>query len=477
MKTTLEQLANWLGHSVIPSSANTLTVCGIAIDSRTVVAGNVFIALCGERFDSHNFLASVEIQGAVAVIVERIPLNLQIPVFVVPNTRIALRQIASHWRKKFSIPLIAITGSNGKTTVKEMIAAILSATFSEGCYLVTSGNLNNDIGVPLTLCKLQSQHRVAVLELGMNHPGEIAILADITRPTLALVNNAQREHQKFMLNVEAVARENGVIFSVLPPDGIAVFPIEDQYAWVWRHQLSTRSRVLNFGLNVEANISATYLRTRFGNRIVVTTRINNELQQFKVNLAAFGQHNVYNALAAIACALAANISVLNIIRGLEAFVPINGRLQHKIASNGALIIDDTYNANPDSVRAAIDVLSEADVPADVPRILVLGDINEIGHNEKKYYKEIGQYAYQCGIEYFFGFGSGIRYAVQAFYAESITCHYTVKVIAQHFNTIEAINLAVKQAASAHTLVLVKGSRFMKMERVVQYLVGAESFTG
>lgn len=478
MEATLEQLANWLDHPTILSPRmSKLIVCGIAIDTRTIVAGNVFIALCGERFDAHNFLATAEIRGAVAVIVERIPLiNLHIPVFLVPNTRIALRQIASHWRKKFSIPLIAITGSNGKTTVKKMISDILSVAFGKHDYLVTNDNFNNEIGVSLTLCRLKPQHRIAVLELGMNHPGEIAILGNITQPTLALVNNAQREHQEFMLTVEAVARENGAIFSVLPFDGIAIFPIEDQYAWIWRDQL-TQCQVLNFGLNVDTDISATYVRTQFGSRIVVTVRIDNKMQKFQINLAVVGQHNVYNALAAIACTLAVGINITNIIRGLETFTPVHGRLQYKIASNGATIIDDTYNANPDSVRVAIDVLSQSsEISPRRRRILVLGDMGEIGHNQQKYHQEIGDYAHQCGIEYFFGFGSAMRYAVEAFNTASLACHYTIKLIARHFHTIEALNLAVKQIASAQTLVLVKGSRFMKMERVVQYLVGA-SFTG
>src|SRR5450830_1767018 len=255
MQVTLAQLALWLGQPLHNVAAGAVVSAqGITTDSRAVVPGNLFIALRGERFDAHDFLDTVVAQGAAAVVVERIPPGLTIPAIVVADTRVALGRIARCWREQFAIALLAVTGSNGKTTVKEMLAAILCAAFGEEHSLATRGNLNNEIGVPLTLLRLQPSHQAAVVELGMNHPGEIAVLAEIARPTLALVNNAQREHQEFMATVEAVARENGAVFEALPADGIAVFPAEDEYAWVWREIAGTRP-VISFGLNQDADVS------------------------------------------------------------------------------------------------------------------------------------------------------------------------------------------------------------------------------
>jgi len=472
MQVTLAQLALWLGqplHNVAPGAA--ASVHGITTDSRAVVPGNLFVALRGERFDAHDFLDAVVAQGAAAVVVERIPPGLTIPAIVVADTRVALGRIARCWREQFAIALLAVTGSNGKTTVKEMLAAILCAAFGEEHSLATRGNLNNEIGVPLTLLRLQPSHQAAVVELGMNHPGEIAVLAEIARPTLALVNNAQREHQEFMATVEAVARENGAVLAALPVDGVAVFPAEDDFAWVWREIVSARglTRVISFGLTEQADVCATYQVQAFGSLIDVRAAIGNEQHHFQIKLAAIGEHNVRNALAAVACALGAGIDAAAIVRGLEAFAPVNGRLQRKTAVSGALVIDDTYNANPDSVRAAIDVL----VTAAAPRVLVLGDMGEVGNEGQQFHEEIGAYARAQGIDHFFGFGDATRFAVQAFNG-AIAASAAVAATARHFETIEAISAAVQQVAVADASILVKGSRFMKMERVVQHLVGAQS---
>jgi UDP-N-acetylmuramoyl-tripeptide--D-alanyl-D-alanine ligase len=471
MQLTLEQLSQWLGQPVVsPTPAATVALRGVTTDSRAVATGNLFVALRGERFDAHDFLDSVIAQGAAAVVVEHVPPGLSVPAIVVADTRVALGLIAQHWRQQFAIPLIAVTGSNGKTTVKEMLAAILSAAYGEERSLATRGNFNNEIGVPLTLFRLQPQHQAAVVELGMNHPGEIAVLAEIVRPTLALVNNAQREHQEFMATVEAVARENGAVLAALPADGVAVFPAEDEYAWVWREIVSARGLqcVLSFGLNEQAEVSATYTAQQFGSVIKVTARVAGGVEQFTIHLAAVGEHNVRNALAAVACALGAGIAVDAIVRGLEAFAPVNGRLQRKSATTGALVIDDTYNANPDSVRAALDVLAQAAAP----RVMVLGDMGEVGDEGQQFHEEIGAYARARGIEYLFGLGDAMRFAIQAF--KRADDGGNVPPVARHFDNIEALNAAVQQLAVAGASVLVKGSRFMKMERVVQHLVGAQS---
>jgi len=470
VQATLEQLTQWLDgatvHSV-PNAGGDFTVRGVTTDSRAVAPGNLFVALRGERFDAHDFLDAVAGLGAAAVVVERVPAGLSIPAIVVPDTRVALGQIARHWRGQFNVPVIAVTGSNGKTTVKEMIASILTAAFGEDHSLATRGNFNNEIGVPLTLFRLQPQHQAAVVELGMNHPGEIAVLAEIARPTLALVNNAQREHQEFMATVEAVARENGAVFGALPADGIAVFPAEDEYAWVWREIAGTRP-VISFGLNQGADVSGSYQAREFGSAIAVTARIGDRVQQFGIKLAAVGEHNVRNALAATACALGAGISAAAVVRGLEAFAPVNGRLQRKTAVSGALVIDDTYNANPDSVRAAIDVLAQAAAP----RVLALGDMGEVGNEGPKFHREIGAYARERGIDQFLGFGDAMRDAINEYNAVP-----GGSFPARHFDTIDAVSTAVHEAATATATVLVKGSRFMKMERVVQHLVGAQPQSG
>ena len=466
MQTTLEQLALWLGQApqnAAPGAA--ASVYGITTDSRAVTPGMLFVALRGERFDAHDFLDAVTQQGAAAVVVERIPPGLRIPAIVVPDTRVALGRIAHCWREQFAIALLAVTGSNGKTTVKEMLAAILSAAYGTDNSLATRGNFNNEIGLPLTLLRLLPQHQAAVVELGMNHPGEIAVLADIARPTLALVNNAQREHQEFMSSVEAVARENGAVLSALPADGVAVFPFEDDYAWVWR-ELAGARRIISFGLDAQATVSATYTARPLGSEMDVTVRNSDDtLQQFHIKLAAIGEHNVRNALAATACALGAGIAVAAIVRGLAGFEPVSGRLQHKTAASGALVIDDTYNANPDSVRAAIDVLAQAAAP----RVLVLGDMGEVGSASQQFHAEIGAYASARGIMHFLAFGEATRDAVQAFNDAAVSA-----TPARHFETIEAVSAAAEQVAVATASVLVKGSRFMKMERVVQHLVAASS---
>lgn len=473
MQIKLTQLETWLDQKLlIPDSIkDAFIINGISIDSRTVIKGNLFIALSGTQFDAHNFLAEVEAKGAVAVVVEKATC-LRIPIFLVQNTRIALRKIASCWRKQFSIPIIAVTGSNGKTTVKEMIVAILKTAFGDDCYLATYCNFNNEIGVSLTVLGLRDKHRACVIELGISRPGETAILANIVQPTVALINNAQREHQEFLITVESVARESSTIFESLQINGVAIFPIDDKYVWIWRNQLRNikmSCRVLNFGFAKNANVSARYFPTAFGNCITIVICINKMVQEFKLNLAAFGAHNVRNVLAAITCVLGLNnISTKDIIQGIETFIPIRGRLKSNIVAHGLLnIIDDTYNANPDSVRVAIDVL--ASITDVMRRILIIGDMAEIGTQAKKYHEEIGWYAYKRGIQYFFGFGIVMRYAVETFNNFCIR-NDKYEYQGRFFDLIEDINAIAEDTIVPYTTVLVKGSRCMKMERIVQHLI-------
>ncbi len=424
---------------------------GVTTNSKTVEPGNLFVALRGERFDAHDFLADVVTRGAAAVVVERLPAGLAIPALIVPDTRHALGQIAHWWRKQFSIPVIGVTGSNGKTTVKEMIASILSTAFGAQNYLATRGNLNNEIGVPLTLFNLDTQHQAAVVEMGMNHPGEIARLTEIAQPTVGLVNNAQREHQEFMASVAAVAEENGAVIQGLHDNGCAVFPADDEFAPLWTAYAGSRN-LLSFALDKQAAVTAQWTPIDFGSQV----EINARGERVSVVLSAAGEHNVRNALAACAATLAIGIDLQSIARGLTAFTPVAGRLQKKQATNGAIVIDDTYNANPDSVRAAIDVLANA--PS--PRTLVLGDMGEVGSEGIAFHEEIGEYARTRHIDQLFTVGELARHASRAFGRP-----------ARHFETMETLNEEVASVPPGAS-VLVKGSRFMQMERVVQRLTGA-----
>jgi UDP-N-acetylmuramoyl-tripeptide--D-alanyl-D-alanine ligase len=449
MKASLNQLQQWVTGSTVVNATADVAFDGVSTDSRNVATNNLFVALRGERFDAHDFLNDVAARGVAAVVVERVPDGFTVPALVVPDTRIALAEMAKQWRKQFAIPVIGVTGSNGKTTVKEMISSILSAAFGEH-YLATRGNLNNDIGVPLTTFRLDGSHKAAVIELGMNHPGEIAELAAVAQPTVGLVNNAQREHQEFMASVEAVAKENGSVIINLPPNGVAVFPADDQYASLWRGYAGNRKRT-TFGFSADADVTCAFVAHDFGSELAIDCGT----EQFTVKIAAAGAHNVRNALAATACTYAIGVSIDDIKRGLESFSPVNGRLQRKTAQSGALVIDDTYNANPDSVRAAIDVLSHTNAP----HVLVLGDMGEVGNEGRKFHEEIGAYAKQKGIEHLLTMGDLAQYIAAAYGPQ-----------AQHFDGIDALNQAVDALATKDATVLVKGSRFMKMERVVQHLV-------
>lgn len=451
--TQIRQSVTCIAHQHITPS---VVIHSVVTDSRKVTPGCLFVAIIGDKFDAHDFLDDVIRQGAAAVVVEHMPGNLTIPALCVKNTRIALGEIAHAWRAQFNLPVIGVTGSNGKTTVKEMIAAILTAAFGAEFALATQGNLNNDIGVPQTLFRLNAQQRAAVIELGMNHCGEIAQLAAIAAPTVGLVNNAQREHQEFMQSVEAVAKENGAVILSLPQEGAAVFPAGDTYSDLWRSYAGTR-KVLTFGLAdaaVSADISGKFIETEFGNQLTVS--IGHDT--LHVRLSAFGVHNVLNALAAIAACHAIGCKHTAIINGLQNFKPVSGRLQKKTTHNGAVIIDDTYNANPDSVRAAIQVLAQSTAE----KILVLGDMGEVGSDGPAYHIEIGAYAKQHGISMLLTLGQLARHSTDAFGSG-----------ATHFEQIEPLLNKLDECVTSASTVLVKGSRFMKMERVVTHLMNTE----
>jgi UDP-N-acetylmuramoyl-tripeptide--D-alanyl-D-alanine ligase len=457
MKLSLTLALSWL------SQARGVHVQGVVADrvhtdSRSLQAGDLFVALRGERFDGNQFIAQAKAQGAVAVVCE-VTGEAQaaahdLPALVVPDARIALGELAAGWRAQFSLPLIAVTGSNGKTTVTQMIASILRAHAGDDA-LSTQGNLNNDIGVPLTLFNLRAHHRIAVVELGMNHPGEIAYLSNLAQPTVALVNNAQREHQEYMGTVEAVAYENGAVLQALPNEGMAVFPSDDEFTPVWR-DLSGQRQQRSFAMasHSQADVRAAVIVWQTG-AWQFTLKTPEGTAPVRLHIA--GRHNVKNALAATACAMAAGVPLAAIAQGLVAFEPVKGRsraLVLQTAKGEITLVDDTYNANPDSVRAAIDVLVE--LPA--PRLLVLGDMGEVGNQGPEFHGEVGHYAAECGIEALFTLGELCKHSAQAFGS------------ARHFEDMDSLLAAVTAQLGEFHSVVVKGSRFMKMERVVQALL-------
>ena len=420
---------------------------GVSTDTRTLRPADLFVALRGERYDGHGFLKSAAEAKAAAAVVDRdYAGEFPLPVAIVEDTRRALGDLARHWRSRFSPALIAVTGSNGKTTVKEMLASILRAHAGEAAVLATSGNLNNDIGLPLTLLRMRQAHRWCAIELGMNHKGEIAYLAAIARPTVALVNNAQREHLEFMRSVEEVAAENASVYEALAADGVAVVNADDAHAAYFRARAGKR-RVVDFGIQERASVSARCTLHPLTSEMHLETPVG----EAQATLAIPGLHNVRNALAAAACAMAAGIGPEAIGGGLAAFRPYTGRLQVKQTRGGATLIDDTYNANPDSVRAAIDVL--ASCPG--PTVLVLGDMGEVGEHGREFHREVGAYARSKGISSLLALGEATRHAVEAFGPG-----------ARHFGSVEELVPGV-----AGSSILVKGSRFMKMERVVAALTG------
>jgi len=450
---TLAQAHVLLPGSVLVGDGAT-TILRVHSDTRTLQPGDLFVALKGERFDAHDFLAQAKASGAVAALASRGLTEAALPGLLVADTQAAMTALAGAWRQRFNLPLIAVTGSNGKTTVTQMIASILRAWLADAAFS-TTGNLNNHIGVPLTLLRLRQDdatwHRAGVVELGMNHPGEIAELAAIAAPTVALVNNAQREHQEFMASVEAVARENGAVISALGASGVAVFPADDDHAPLW-HTLAGNRPTLTFALQGAADITCHAEWTQDHWAVLLQTPAG----AITVQLQVAGWHNVKNALAAATCALAAGCPLDAITRGLESFAPVKGRSQVKRLGT-ATLIDDTYNANPDSVRAAIDVL--ASLPG--PRWLVLGDMGEVGDQGPEFHREVGAYAQSRGIDALWTLGSASAHAAAAFPG------------AHHFDTMAALIAALPQAP-AFKAVVVKGSRFMKMEQVVAAMAATEA---
>jgi len=441
-----------LAHQLLAGSTlvgdGSITFDRVHTDTRTLQANDLFVALKGESFDAHEFLPKAKDSGAIAAIAQQGLTTHQLSGLEVSNSKRALGLLAKNWRAHLAtqknIPVIAVTGSNGKTTLTQMIASIFRAWKSDAA-LATAGNFNNDIGVPLTLLRLRESHQCAVVELGMNHIGEIADLAAMTSPTVAVVNNAQREHQEFMGTVEAVARENGAVILSLPMSGVAVFPADDEYTSVWR-ELAGKRTTLTFAFE-NADITATFTWSAGAWQVSASTPVGT----INYSLHMAGRHNVKNSLAAIACAIAANVPLSHVQKGLQVFTAVTGRsrtMQLGVGDTAVTLVDDTYNANPDSVMAAIDMLM--DLPA--PRLLILGDMGEVGDAGPAFHAEVGAYAKTHGIDQFWTLGDLCKHAN-----------------GKHFANMDSLLIGLSQLVAPPASILVKGSRFMKMERVVRHL--------
>ncbi len=465
----LSQAAQILGGKLV---GRDVMFNAVSSDSRAITPGDLFVALQGPNFDGFAFVAGAEQSGAVAAMVNSASYRggePPCPVLLVEDTRLALGRLAAHWRAQFAIPVVAVTGSNGKTTVKEMLASILrqhtkndfddcslphggreveseQAAGSANAVLATVGNLNNDIGVPLTLLKLRAVHRYAVIEMGMNHSGEIDYLTRLARPDVAIVNNAGSAHLAGLGSVEAVARAKGEIFNGLPAQGIAIINADDEYAPLWR-ELAGKRVAIEFGLEKNVAVHAQWHPQNHGAQIDVNTPQGS----FSTVLQVPGVHNVRNALAATAAALALRVPLGAMAQGLEKFPGIGGRMQRKAAQHGAVLIDDSYNANPSSLRAALKVLAQAAGK----KILVLGDMGELGDDAARLHGEIGAEARNMGVSKLLALGELTVHTVHEFGSG-----------ARHFERIEDLIAALEQDLDVDATVLVKGSRFMKMERVV-----------
>jgi len=448
---TAELNATLVGADVAFEQVNT--------DSRKIHSGDLFIALRGENFDGAAYAAGALQSGAVAAVMNRSSYDSVIhgglsSLLLVDDTRIALGKLASYWRRQFAIPLVAITGSNGKTTVKEMLAAILrKAAGSEAAVLATKGNFNNDIGMPLTLLQLNAQHRYAVIEMGMNHFGEIDYLTRLALPQVALVNNASGAHLQGLGSIAGVAQAKGEIFAGLDAAGIAIINGDDAHADLWR-ELAGKHPIIDFALDNAAAVRGTSQPQDYGSLVQLDTPQG----ALQLKLQVPGIHNVRNALAATSAALALHIPLDIIAAALAEFGGVAGRLQRKQGWCGATLIDDTYNANPASMRAALQVLAQASGK----RIFVLGDMGELGADALAMHQELGRAARASGIEKLYALGEMSAVAAREF-----------GVGAQHYTQLEALNAALLKELDAQTTVLVKGSRFMKMERVVAHCMDEE----
>ena len=444
----LSEVASTLNAQVIGAD---VAFAEVSTDSRAVVPGQLFVALAGPRFDGHDYLAEVAAKGAVAALVEREVVGAPLPQLLVADTRLALGQLGSLNRQAFLAPVVAITGSSGKTTVKEMLASVLREGL-QGPVLATRGNLNNDLGAPLTLLELAPEHVAAVIELGANHVGEIAYTVNLTRPHVAVLNNAGTAHVGEFGGPEKIVQAKGEIIEGLNDDGVIVLNLDDRAFAIWQQRAAGR-QVRSFALqNSAADVYASELTRDVRGCSAFT--LHCAAGEARIQLNLLGEHNVANALAAAAAALAVGVAVSAIKVGLEALQPVKGRTVSQLANNGLRVIDDSYNANPTSVCAAIDILAGFAGR----RVLVLGDIGELGEWAEQGHRQVGQHAIGK-VDALYAVGPLMAHAVAEFGAAG-----------RHFSD-QASLIAALQGERGDTTVLIKGSRSAAMEKVVAALCG------
>lgn len=425
-----------------------IQVKGISTDTRTIKGGELFLALKGPNFDGHDFINEALNKGAVACLVQQ-PVEAAHTILT-DDTHKALGLLAKAWRLKFSMPVFAITGSNGKTTVKEMIASIVKQQQS---VMATHGNLNNDIGVPLTLFRLNNDYDAAVIEMGANHLGEISYLTNIALPDIAILTNVGAAHLEGFGSIENTAKAKGEIFQGLSENGFAIINADDAFLKYFK-DMTTQYNVLSFGIKNKADVMCEWQAGIDGTALKVTTPVGD----CNINLKLLGRHNVMNALAAVAASIAAEIPLEQIVKGLENLNPVNGRLQIKPGLNNSRVIDDTYNANPTSLHAALNVLRDYSGK----RYLALGDMGELGANADELHIDAGIYAKKTGVDYLYSFGKLAAKAAKEF-GKNGFCYD------KHEDMIDALRRELSQDVT----LLVKGSRSMHMENVVNALTMAE----
>jgi UDP-N-acetylmuramoyl-tripeptide--D-alanyl-D-alanine ligase len=426
----------------------------LSINTRELVVGDLFVALKGERFDAHQFLAAAIDGGACGLVVHERLEDVSLPQWIVEDTTLALGYIAQAHKKQFTGQLIAVTGSGGKTTVKGMLLSILNASVGDQVF-ATHGNLNNHIGVPLSLLSLEHHHQYAVIEMGASAVGEIDYLTHLANPNVALVNNVMPAHVEGFGSIDNIATAKGEVYEGLAELGVAVVNLDDHYASQWLLQNEQRT-VITFSVSAAASsqtdVQAINIQSTKDGCFCFTLRLRDA--EYPVCLHVLGLHNVANALAASACALALGVAGDVIVSGLQSFSGVAGRLQCLKGVNGSSVIDDSYNANPSSVCAAIDVL--ADVSA--KKILILGDMAELGDTAMQAHQDIGLYGRDKNIDCLLSIGTYTKAASDRFAVNNF-----------HFNDIDLLINAARKMADSNTVFLIKGSRSSRMDRVVQAL--------
>ncbi len=428
-----------------------LEIASVSIDTRAIQVGELYMAIKGHQFDGNEFVEKAEQAGAIAVILNR-GHTTKLPHILVDDTRLALAQLAGAWRDKVKVKTVGITGSNGKTTVKEMTAAVLGTA---GSVLFTKGNLNNDIGVPLTLLRLNEDHRYAVIEMGANHLGEIAYTSALAKSDVVILNNAGAAHIEGFGSLDGIAKGKGEIIETLKPDGIAVLNKDDKYFEYW-FSIAGNRKVFSFGLNESADISARNIQTEIiANAFMTTFDLVTLSAVVKVNLKLAGQHNVLNALAATAAGLALGLSLHHIKAGLESVKPVTGRMQPLVGRLGNIIIDDTYNANADSLKAGLDVLNNCKGK----HWVVLGAFGELGPESPRIHEEIGKLISSKGVVRLLALGSDAKNTVRVFGKG-----------ATFFDSQEELIGTLKKELKGDEAILIKGSRTQRMENVAAALV-------